>query len=263
MYPFAYHRPTSLPEALAVLRDAADGRLIAGGMSLLPALKQRLASPSDIVDLGGLAELRSIRLAGVTLEIGALATHDAVATSPEVGCAIPALAALAGGIGDPQVRNRGTLGGSLATNDPAADYPAAVLALNAVVHTDRRAINADDFFKGMFETALAQDEIITRVSFPLPSHAAYARFQQPASSYTLVGAFVARTADGVRVAVTGAGPSVFRPTAIEKRLAAAFAPAALDGLAIAPEGLNTDVHGSAEYRAHLVTVMVMRAVAAA
>lgn len=263
MYPFRYHRPASVEDALAALRGAADGRLLAGGMTLLPALKQRLAAPGDVIDLGGLDALRAIRLIDAAVEIGALATHDAVAASAEVGRDIPALAALAGGIGDPQVRNRGTLGGAIANNDPAGDYPAAVLALDAIVHTDRRRIAADDYFRGLFETALAPDEIITKVSFPVPYQAAYARFDQPASRYALVGVFVARTPSGVRVAVTGAAPCVFRPAAIEERLSAHFTPDALAGLAIEPDGLNADIHASAEYRAHLIMVMTRRAVAAA
>jgi carbon-monoxide dehydrogenase medium subunit len=263
MYAFDYVRPTSLEEAITALRQAPDGRLMAGGMTLLPTLKQRLAQPSHLIDLAGVPEMRDIRIEAGRLSIGAMATHDAVARSAVVREVIPALAQLARGIGDPQVRNRGTLGGALANNDPAADYPAAALALAAVIHTDRRSIPADEFFVGMFETALAGDEVITRVSFPKPDRAAYVKFEQPASRYAMVGVFVAKTTGGVRVAVTGAAPAVFRFKEAEARLSARFVPEALDDLSVAADTLISDLHGSAEYRAHLVVVMAKRAVAAA
>jgi aerobic carbon-monoxide dehydrogenase medium subunit len=226
-------------------------------------LKQRLAKPSDLVDLGRIAELKGIKRDGNAIVIGAMTRHADAAASDVVKSAVPALAQLAGGIGDPQVRNRGTIGGSLANNDPAADYPAAVLGLNATVITNKRRIAADDFFKGMFETALAQDEIITAVSFPLAEKAGYSKFPNPASRYAIVGVFVARSGGQVRVAVTGAGPSVFRQKEMETALSRSFTPDAVANVKQSASGLNSDIHASAEYRAHLVTVMAKRAVAAA
>ncbi len=261
MYEFEYRKPASLDQAVAMLDE--DAKILAGGQSLLPTMKMRLASPGALVDLAAIPGLSGITVAGNTVEIGAMTRHADVAASKEVAEAIPALADLAGKIGDRQVRNRGTIGGSLANNDPAADYPAAVLGLGATVHTNKRAIAADDFFQGLFETALEEDEIITKVSFPLPEAAAYEKFVQPASRFALVGVFVAKTGSGVRVAVTGAGPGVFRATALETALGGSFTPAALDNVEIAADGLNNDLHGSAEYRAHLVTVLAKRAVAAA
>jgi carbon-monoxide dehydrogenase medium subunit len=262
MYDFEYARPASLDEA-ARLSAREDYKVLAGGMSLLPALKLRLARYSGLVDLGAIGALKGIRREGDALVIGAMTPHAEVAASAEVARAIPALAALAGGIGDPLVRNRGTIGGSIANADPAADYPAGVLGLAATVVTNRGRIEADDFFRGLFETALQPGEIITEVRFPVPQAAAYCKFRQPASRFALVGVFVARTAGGVRVAVTGAGPSVFRFKAAEAALAKRFDPAVLEGIALPPDGLNSDIHASAEYRAHLVTVMAKRAVAAA
>jgi carbon-monoxide dehydrogenase medium subunit len=263
MYQFTYHRPKSLAEAQSLFAGADDPKLMSGGMTLIPTLKQRLASPSDIVDLGGLAELKGIAKDGNILVIGAGARHFDVASSAVVEGAIPALTALAGHIGDPAVRHRGTLGGSIANNDPAADYPGAVLALNATIVTTKREIAADAFFTGMFETALEPGEIVTRVKFPLAEKAAYEKFPNPASRYAMVGVFVAKTASGVRVAVTGAAPCVFRVPEMEAALAKSFTPDAVAGIKISPEGLNSDLHGSAEYRAHLVTVMAKRAVAKA
>jgi aerobic carbon-monoxide dehydrogenase medium subunit len=263
MYNFAYHRPSSVAEAASALAAAPEGKLVAGGMTLLPTMKQRLAQPSDLIDLGAIAELKGISSAGGGLKIGAMTTHAKVASSAEVKAAIPALADLADGIGDAQVRNRGTIGGSVANNDPAADYPGAVLALNATVHTNKRTIAADDFFLGMFETALDEGEIITAFTFPKPTKAAYMKFPNPASRYALVGVFVAQTSGGVRVAVTGAAPCVYRASEMERALSASFSPSALDGLAIDAGGLNADIHASAEYRAHLIGVMAKRAVAAA
>ena len=263
MYNFNYRRVSSLDDAVKALGAAEDAKLLAGGMTLLPTMKQRLAAPSDLVDLNGIADLAGIAKEGDAVVIGALTRHAAVAGSDVVKSAIPALADVAEGIGDPQVRNRGTLGGSVANADPAADYPAAVVGLNATVHTNKRSIAADDFFTGMFETALEEDEIITKVSFPVPEKAAYMKFPNPASRYAIVGVFVAKGGDGVRVAVTGAGGSVFRVAEMEQALAASFAPDAIADVAVPADELNSDIHASAEYRAHLVTVMAKRAVAKA
>ena len=263
MYAFEYHRPQTLSGALAELAKA-DAKALAGGMTLLPTMKQRLASPAAIVDLKSVPELTGIAREGDNLVIGAMSRHADVARSSVVQAAIPALAKLAGGIGDPHVRNMGTIGGSIANNDPSADYPAAALALGATIVTDKRRIPAQDFFTGLFETALEAGELITRVSFPIPQKAAYMKFANPASRYALVGVFVARTAGGVRVAVTGAGANgVFRANALETALAANFSPAALDGVSVAASGLNSDLHADADYRAHLIGVMAKRAVAAA
>jgi aerobic carbon-monoxide dehydrogenase medium subunit len=263
MYAFEYHRPKSVAEAASLLKGASDGKLLAGGHTLLPTLKQRLAQPSDLIDLAGIGELKGIRQQGDRLVIGAATTHAEVAASDVVRGAIPALASLADHIGDAQVRNRGTIGGSIANNDPAADYPAAVVGLNATVKTNQREIAADDFFTGLFETALKDDEIILSVSFPKPAKAGYLKFPNPASRYAIVGVMVARTGGGVRVAVTGAGPCVFRSSELESALAGNFSAGALDGVSISPSNLNSDIHASAEYRAHLITVMAKRAVAAA
>ena len=263
MHDFTYHRPTNLADAAKALGGASEAKIIAGGMTLVPTMKQRLASPSDLIDLAGIAELKGIKLEGNTVTIGAMTTHAEVADSADVKKAIPALAALAEGIGDPQVRHRGTIGGSISNNDPAADYPAAILGLDATIVTNKRKIKADDFFKGMFETALAGDEIVTSVSFPKPEKAGYAKFPNPASRYAMVGVMVAKTAGDVRVAVTGAGPSVFRQKDMEKALSGSFSADALKGVTVDSEGLNSDIHGAADYRAHLVGVMAGRAVAAA
>ncbi|MDH3314195.1 MAG: xanthine dehydrogenase family protein subunit M [Gammaproteobacteria bacterium] len=263
MYNFRYQRASSLDGALKAAAAAEDPKFLAGGMTLLPTMKQRLAQPSDLIDIGGIADLAGIRRDGQVLVVGAMTRHADVASSEEVKSAIPALAALAGHIGDPQVRNRGTLGGSIANADPAADYPAAVVGLNATVKTNKREIAADDFFTGLFETVLQEYEIVTEVSFPIPEKAAYAKFPNPASRYAVVGVMVCKSKDGVRVAVTGAGPSVFRVEDMEKALSKKFAPEAVEGIKVSQEGLNADIHASAEYRAHLVTVMAKRAVAAA
>ncbi len=263
MQDFNYQRPGSLADAGKALSAAREAKILAGGMTLLPTIKQRLASPSDLIDLAGIGELKGIKLDGGAVVIGAMTTHAEVAHSADVKKAIPALANLAEGIGDPQVRNRGTIGGSISNNDPAADYPAAVLGLDATVVTNKRRIKADDFFKGLFETALGDGEIVTAVSFPKPEKAGYAKFPNPASRYAMVGVLVAKTAGGVRVAVTGAGPGVFRQKDMEKALAGKFSADALAGIKTASKGLNNDMHGSAEYRAHLVNVMAARAVAAA
>ena len=262
MYEFNYHKATSVADAAAKIAAATDAKLMAGGQTLIAALKLRLASPSDVIDLRGVAELRGIKKGAGALSIGAMTTHAEVASSKDVLQAVPALASLAASIGDPMVRNMGTLGGSIANNDPAADYPAGVLGLGATIHTDKRKIPADDFFTGMYETALQPGEIITSVSFPLPKRAGYAKFKNPASRYAIVGVFVAETANGVRVAVTGAGPCAFRVAAMEKALGARFSADAVANIKVPAAGLNSDMHASAEYRAHLVTVMAKRAVEA-
>ena len=262
MYEFNYQAPKSLAEATQAIAGAEDGKLLAGGMTLVPTLKQRLARPSDLIDLGRIPDIKGIKLDGSTLTIGAMTTHATVGASDVVQQAIPGLAWLAGNIGDPAVRHRGTLGGSISNNDPAADYPAALLALGATVYTTKRQLAAADFFTGMFETALEPDEIVTAVAFPVAAKSGYQKFRNPASRYAVVGVFVAKTAAGVRVAVTGAGPAVFRVPEFEAALDKSFTPAALDGLSIPADDLNADIHASAEYRAHLVAVFAKRAVAA-
>jgi carbon-monoxide dehydrogenase medium subunit len=259
MQAFNYSNPASVAEAAKAA--AAGAKLIAGGQTLLNSMKLGLAAPEALADLGGIAELKGITVGGGVVKIGAMTTHATVAANAEVQKAIPALAALAGNIGDRQVRNRGTIGGSLANNDPAACYPAAVLGLGATVHTNTRNIAADDFFKGLYETALKEDEVITAVSFPIPAKAGWQKFKQPASRFSIVGVFVSQGPQGTRVAVTGAGAGVFRVKALEDKLAASWAPAACDGVAVSPAGLNTDLHGSAEYRAALIPVLAKRAVA--
>jgi carbon-monoxide dehydrogenase medium subunit len=261
MQAFAYSKPASLAAAAAAAKDA-NAKLIAGGQSLLGAMKLGLAAPEALIDLADLPDLKGIAVSAGVVKIGAMATHAEVAASAEVAKAIPALADLAGNIGDRQVRNRGTLGGSLANNDPAACYPAAVLGLGATVHTNTRSIAADDFFKGLYETALAEGEIITAVSFPVPDKAGWQKFKQPASRFSIVGVFVSKGTQGVRVAVTGAGAGVFRAKDLEARLAGHWAAAALAGATVSADGLNSDLHGSAEYRAALIPVLAGRAVAA-
>jgi aerobic carbon-monoxide dehydrogenase medium subunit len=263
MYAFEYHRPKTVAEAVSLLQGASDGKLLAGGHTLIPTLKQRLAQPSDIIDLGAVAELKGIKEEGNRLIIGALTTYSEVVESETARRAIPALAQLASHIGDSQVRNRGTIGGSIANNDPASDYPAAVLGLNATVKTNKREIAADSFFLGMFETALDDDEIVVSVSFPKPTRAGYAKFPNPASRYAIVGVMVAQTGGQTRVAVTGAAPCVFRLKDAEQALGSNFAASALDGLSVSADDLNRDIHASAEYRAHLIKVMAKRAVEAA
>ncbi len=265
MYSFAYHKPASVKDAAAAFKKGKESRYLAGGHTLLPSMKLRLDHPSDLVDLAAIKDLKGVKVDGGTVVVGATTLHADVAADAGLAKAIPALAKLAGGIGDPQVRNRGTIGGSLANSDPAADYPAAVLGLGATIKTDAREIKADDYFKGLFETALKvkDGELITSVSFPVPEKSGYAKFENPASRYAIVGVFVAKTKGGVRVAVTGAGPCAFRQKDMEKALTANFSAAALDGIKQSASGLNSDLHASAEYRAHLVTVMAKRAVAAA
>ena len=259
MYAFDYTKAGSVAEAAK--GATGEAKLLAGGMTLVATLKQRLARPSTLIDLGGIKDLVGIKVEGDSVTIGAMTTHAAVAESAEVKKAIPALAHLATLIGDPAVRNRGTIGGSVANNDPAADYPAACIALGATIITSEREVAADDFFVDLFETALEHGELVTAVRFPKPKRAAYQKFRNPASRYAMVGVFVAETAAGVRVAVTGAGQSgVFRVPEMEAALGASFAPASVAAIKVDPERLNSDIHGSAAYRAHLVTVMAKRAV---
>ena len=264
MYPFTYHRPASLDDVRALIAASEDGRPLAGGMSLLPTMRFRLASCADLVDLNGIDALAGIERHDGHIRIGAMTRHAEVAGSPEVGEAIPALAALAGSIGDVQVRNRGTIGGSICFADPAADYPAGLLGLGATVNTDRRTIAADDFFIGLYETALEDGEIVVSVDFPIPERAGWAKFGNQASRFAVVAAMVSRAADGaVRLAVTGAKTHVFRVAEMEQALAADFSPEALDGIVVASEDLNEDLHADRDYRAHLVGVMAKRAVRAA
>lgn len=260
-YAFTYRRAQSVAQAQALLKG--DAKLLAGGQTLIAAMKLRLAAPSELIDISGIRELSFLRRDADTLVIGAATTHYEVAVSPVVAAAIPALKSLAETIGDPAVRHCGTLGGSIANNDPAADYPAALVALGAMVKTSKRDIAAEDFFTGMFSTALDEDEIVTQVSFPIPTRAAYAKFRNPASRYALTGVFVAKTKSGVRAAVIGAGPCVFRLPELEQALDGNFAPEAIAGRKIDSTGLNSDIHASADYRAHLTLVMAKRAVESA
>jgi aerobic carbon-monoxide dehydrogenase medium subunit len=264
MYQTTYVRAGSLADAERALLDNPEAKLISGGQTLVPTLRQRLARPSHVVDIARIAELRGIAFVDGQVVIGATTTHAEVASSDLVAEKIPGLAGLAGRIGDPPVRHLGTIGGSIANNDPAADYPAALVALSATVHTSKRAIAADDFFTGLFETALEPGEIVVKVAFPVPQKSAYEKFHQPASRFALVGVFVAVLADGsLRVAVTGAGPGVFRAAEVEGALAENFTAEAAESVAISAEGLSSDMHGSAEYRAHLVPVLAGRAAAVA
>lgn len=258
MYPFTLERPATLADAAQLA--AGGAKLLAGGQSLLASMKLRLSDPGQLADLGAIKELSGIRRDGNALSIGAMTRHIDVADSAEVKAAIPALAHLAAHIGDRQVRAMGTLGGSVAHNDPAACYPSAVLALGASIHTTQRKIAADDFFQGMFSTALLDGEIITSISFPLPKRAAYIKFNQPASRFALVGVFVAQTGSGVRVAVTGAGNGVFRHRGLEDALNRSFSAAAAAAVPIDASELNADLHASAAYRANLISVLTQRAV---
>ena len=262
MYGFEYQRPDSRDAAKAAA-TGADTRYLAGGQSLIQAMKLRLSQSARLVDLGGVADLKAIKADGNGVTIGAMATHAAVAANADVKRVLPALAELAGGIGDPMVRNMGTIGGSIANADPAACYPAGVVGLNATIHTDRRTIAADDFFTGLYETALQPGELITAVSFPAAQKAAYVKYKQPASRFALVGVFVAQTAGGVRVAVTGAKGAVFRAKSIEDALTKSFTADAAKAVKMPIDGINSDLHGSAEYRAAMISVMASRAVAAA
>jgi aerobic carbon-monoxide dehydrogenase medium subunit len=261
MYEFKFSRPGTVRQAANLLAKTEDAKLVAGGHTLIPVLKQRLAKPAHLIDLSKIEGLDTIEMKGRSLVIGAMARHASVANSAVVGEAIPALAKLAGMIGDPAVRHMGTIGGSLANNDPTADYPAACLALDATIVTNKRKIKADDYFKGLFETALEADEVITRVQFPLAKKAAYIKFRNQASRYALVGVFVAKRPSEVRVAVTGAGGNgVFRVRSFEEALKKRFSPKSLAGMTVPADGLNSDLHGSAEYRAHLISVLAVRAV---
>jgi carbon-monoxide dehydrogenase medium subunit len=261
MYDFEFHRPTSVQEASRIIAGNEDAKFIAGGMTLLPTMKMRLASPTDLIDLSNIRELYGLRDAGDSVEIGAMTTHAEIAASELVSKEIPALADLANRIGDAQVRNRGTIGGSLSNSDPAADYPAAVLGLDAIIKTDRRQIAADEFFVTLFETALEPDEIIESVTFRKPARAAYSKFPNPASRYAVVGVMVSDIGENIRVAVTGAGPCAFRSAVLETALSENVSPDTLDGLTVDAEDFNEDLFASAEYRAHLVVAMAKRAVA--
>jgi carbon-monoxide dehydrogenase medium subunit len=264
MYAFTYHRPGTVRQAANLLGKQEEAKLLAGGHTLVPTMKLRLAGPKHLVDLGKVEGLTGIELKGRSLVIGAMTPHVEVATSAVVKENIPALADLAGRIGDPAVRHRGTIGGSVANNDPNADYPAGVLGLGATIITNKRRIAADDFFKGLFDTALEPDEIITKVQFPKPNKAAYQKFPNPASRFALVGVFVSKRGSDIRVAVTGAGSGgVFRVTAFEEALKKRFGAKSLEGLTVPADGMASDIHGSAEYRAHLIGVLARRAVAAA
>lgn len=263
MYEFAYCAPGTVEEAIGILAQDEDALPLSGGMTLLPTMKQRLRQPSRLVDLNRIPSLSGIHVNGEHLVIGSTARHTQVASSPDVSAFCPALAGLAGNIGDPQVRNRGTIGGSIANNDPAADYPGAVLALDATVITNKREIPGDDFFTGMFSTCLEEGELVTAVRFVRPSRAAYVKFPNPASRYAIVGVFVAEMSAGVRVAVTGAGPCAFRWHAAEAAMAGGLARGSIANLRIEGVNLNDDIHASADYRAHLATIILGRAVAAA
>jgi carbon-monoxide dehydrogenase medium subunit len=263
MYAVNYHRASSVADA-AKLMQSGDAKLLSGGMTLIPAMKTRLAAPSDVVDISRIGELKGISVAGDTVTIGAATTHAEVAADATLKKAAPAVADLASHIGDPHVRHKGTIGGSVANNDPAADYPAALLALNATIVTDRREIAAEDFFTGLFETSLKEGEIITAVRFTAPEKAGYEKFRNPASLYAIAGVFVAKGKDGVRVAVTGAGENgVFRGGDFEAALAKSFDASAVEGIKVSADGLMSDIHASAEYRANLIKVMAKRAVAKA
>jgi aerobic carbon-monoxide dehydrogenase medium subunit len=263
MYSVNYHRAASVSDAAKLLKNG-DAKLLSGGMTLIPAMKTRLAAPSDLVDVSRLKDLHGVKVSGKTVTIGAATTHYDVSIDDKLKKACPALAHMASLIGDPAVRHKGTIGGSIANNDPAADYPAAMLALGATIITNKREIAADKFFKGLFETALKEGEIVTAVSFTAPAKAAYQKFRNPASRYAIVGVFVTKGKDGVRAAVTGAGEDgVFRSREIEAALTKNFDVASLGGVKVPAKGLMSDIHASAEYRANLIAVMAKRAVAAA
>jgi len=259
MYQFNYHTPTTLEEARALFADAEDGIYLAGGQTLIPTMKQRLAAPTDVIDLAGVSGMTGIDVSADVVRVGALTRHDEVASSAQIQSTLPVLSEVAGGIGDGQVRNVGTMGGAIANSDPAADYPAAVIGLGATIHTQSREIAADDYFKNLFETALEPGEIITSIDYPVPQRAAYAKFPNPASRYAVVGVLIADFAGSIRVGVTGAGPCAFRATGIEDVLNADLTPDALDSVEVPDAGFNADLHASAEYRAHLVKIMAQRA----
>jgi carbon-monoxide dehydrogenase medium subunit len=261
MYQFHYHKPTTLDEAARLFSSAEDGLYLSGGQTLIPTLKQRLAAPTDVIDLSGIEALQGVTVSADTVSVGAFTRHADVAGSEAIRAALPVLAALAGEIGDAQVRNLGTMGGSVANSDPAADYPAAVIGLGATLHTQNRTIASDDYFRDLFETALEPGEILTRIDFPIPDRAAYRKFPNPASRYAVVGVLVADFGGAIRVGVTGAGPCAFRATAIEEVLSRDLRPEALSSVEVPDAGFNSDLHASAEYRAHLVRIMAERAVA--
>lgn len=263
MHPFQLHKATTTAQAASLLAGKDDGRFLAGGQSLIAAMKLRLNAPTDLVDLSGIADLKGIRSDGKSITVGAMTTHADVAANADVKRLLPALATLANGIGDRQVRNVGTIGGSIANNDPAADYPAGVLGLGATINTNKRAIPADQFFRGLYDTALEAGELITSISFPIPQKAAYMKFKNPASRFAIVGVMVSKDANGARVAVTGGGAGVFRVADMEKALAANWSADAIANVKVPASGLSSDLHASAEYRAHLIGVMARRAVAAA
>lgn len=264
MYQTNYHRASSVDEAAGLLKKADDGKFVSGGMTLIPAMKQRLAAPSDLIDLRHIKDLKGVKVSGKSVTIGAATTHAEVAASGDLAKVCPAMCKLASHIGDPHVRHMGTIGGSVANNDPAADYPAAMVALGATIHTNKREIAAEKFFTGLFETALKDDEVVTAVSFTAPAKCGYEKFRNPASRYAMTGVFVAKGKDGVRVAVTGAGDDgVFRAKEIEAALSKKFDASALDGVQVSSRNLMSDIHASAEYRANLVVVMARRATAAA
>ncbi|NNC64067.1 MAG: xanthine dehydrogenase family protein subunit M [Gammaproteobacteria bacterium] len=263
MYPFEYSRAGSIDEAIDLKRADESAQWLAGGMTLLPSMKLRLAAPGRLIDLTDITALNEWTIGDDRIVLGSLSSHRRVAESDDVGNKVPALSTVAAGIGDPQVRNRGTLGGSIANNDPAADYPAALTGLGATIRTSQREISADDFFRDFFETTLGDDELVVAVSFPVPRRAAYLKFRTPGSRYALVGVMVAETATGVRVAVTGAGPGVFREASLEAALSEDFRPEALAGIDVSAEGLNADMHASPEYRAHLIGILARRAAAQA
>jgi carbon-monoxide dehydrogenase medium subunit len=264
MYQTTYHRASSVADAAKQIKKAEDGKYVSGGMTLIPAMKLRLAAPSDLVDLRHVPEIKGVKVSGKTVTIGAGVTHAEVAANEKVRAVCPALTHLASMIGDPHVRHMGTLGGSIANNDPAADYPAAMLALGATIVTNKREIAAEKFFTGLFETALKDGEIVTAVTFTAPAKAGYEKFRNPASRYAMTGVFVAKGKDGVKVAVTGAGDNgVYREKKLEAALAKKLEPSALDGITLSSANMMSDIHASAEYRANLVVVMAKRAVAAA
>jgi aerobic carbon-monoxide dehydrogenase medium subunit len=264
MYETHYHRASSVADAVKLIKKTEDGKLLSGGMTLIPTMKQRLASPSDLIDLTHIAAMKGVKVSGKKVSIGAATTHAEVARNEKLRSVCPALADLAGNIGDPHVRHRGTIGGSIANNDPAADYPSAMLALDATIVTDKRSISADKFFRGLFETALKDGEIVTSIEFTAPAKAAYSKFPNPASRYAMTGVFVSKQKDGARVAVTGAGDDgVFRHKGLEAALNKKFSPDGLGDVAVASKGLMSDMHASADYRAALIKVMAKRAVAAA
>ncbi len=259
MYPFNYHKPSNIAEAVALFHGADDPMYLSGGMTLIPTMKLRLAAPTDLIDLSGIDEMTGIEVNGAKVRVGAFTRHNDVANSAEIQSAIPVLAQLAGLIGDNQVRNRGTIGGSVANSDPAADYPAAVLGLGATVHTQERSIEGDEFFQDLFETALQPGEIITHIDFPVPTRAAYQKFPNPASRYAVVGVLIADFGGSIRVGVTGAGPCAFRASGLEQVLNSNLNAAAIKNVEVPDAGFNADLHASAEYRAHLVNVMARRA----